>query len=106
MIITQLINNNRNLNPKIIPKMMLLESGGGELGIPLNIFSNIYTNLHYGYDITTVNSILIQFLLGYYVYGIDRFKDAEEFEKFLSMIENIAYDLKETNLKDLAMQYF
>ena len=59
---------------------MLIENGGGELGIPLNIFSNIYTNLHYGYDITNYKFILIQFALGYYVYGLDRLKDAEEFK--------------------------
>ena len=35
---------------------------GLEIGIPLNIFSNIYTNLHYGYDVTTIKSVLIQFL--------------------------------------------
>ena len=62
------------------PNMMLIENGGGELGIPLNIFSNIYTNLHYGYDITNYKFILIQFALGYYVYGLDRLKDAEEFK--------------------------
>ena len=39
------------------PNMMLIENGGGELGIPLNIFSNIYTNLHYGYDITNYKNI-------------------------------------------------
>ena len=52
---------------------------GLDIGIPLNIFSNIYTNLHYGYDITTTNSILIQFLLGYYTYGKDRYSDAIEY---------------------------
>jgi len=51
------------------------------IGIPLNIFSNIYTNLHYGFDITTTKSILLQFLLGYYAYGYDRIKDANEYSK-------------------------
>ena len=27
------------------------------IGLPLNIFSNIYTNLHYGFDITTTKTI-------------------------------------------------
>lgn len=49
------------------------------IGIPLNIFSNIYTNLHYGYDITTPKIVVLQFLLGYYAYGYDRIKDAEEY---------------------------
>ena len=52
---------------------------GFDIGIPLNIFSNIFTNLHYGYDITTPKSILIQFLLGYYTYGKDRYNDALEY---------------------------
>tara|TARA_A100001035_G_scaffold87077_2_gene67680 strand:+ start:27914 stop:28681 length:768 start_codon:yes stop_codon:yes gene_type:complete len=54
---------------------------GLDIGIPLNIFSNIYTNLHYGYDITSVQSILIQFLLGYYTYGKDRYNDALDYIK-------------------------
>ena len=52
---------------------------GFDIGIPLNIFSNIFTNLHYGYDITTPKSVLIQFLLGYYTYGKDRYNDAIEY---------------------------
>lgn len=52
---------------------------GFDIGIPLNIFSNIFTNLHYGYDITTPKSVLIQFLLGYYTYGKDRYSDALEY---------------------------
>lgn len=49
---------------------------GLDIGIPLNIFQNIFTNLHYGYDITTINSIVIQFLVGYYSYTKDRYNDA------------------------------
>lgn len=52
---------------------------GLDIGIPLNIFSNIFTNLHYGYDITSVKSVLIQFLLGYYSYGKDRYSDALDY---------------------------
>lgn len=52
---------------------------GFDIGIPLNIFSNIFTNLHYGYDITSPKSVLIQFLLGYYTYGKDRYNDALEY---------------------------
>ena len=54
---------------------------GLEIGIPLNIFSNIYTNLHYGYDITNIKTILLQFLFGYYAYGNDRLKDALEYNE-------------------------
>lgn len=74
---------------------------GLDIGIPLNIFSNIYTNLHYGYDITTTNSILIQFLLGYYTYGKDRYSDAIEYyetpykiEKQKEELYNFLYENK------------
>ena len=49
---------------------------GLDIGIPLNIFQNVFTNLHYGYDITTIKSISIQFLVGYYTYTKDRYNDA------------------------------
>lgn len=49
---------------------------GIEIGIPLNIFSNIFTNLHYGMDVTNLKIILLQFLIGYYTYGKDRYNDA------------------------------
>lgn len=49
---------------------------GVEIGIPLNIFSNIFTHLHYGEDVTTLKIILLQFLIGYYTYGKDRYNDA------------------------------
>ena len=39
---------------------------GLDVGIPLNILQNIFTSLHYGFDITTFKLILIQFLIGYY----------------------------------------
>lgn len=53
---------------------------GLDIGIPLNIFSNIYTDLHYGYSITTPSSIILQFLLGFYAYGTDRVKDTIEYQ--------------------------
>ena len=54
---------------------------GLEIGIPLNIFSNIFTNLHYGYDITNWEVVLMQFVLAFYTYGKDRYYDALEFQK-------------------------
>lgn len=54
---------------------------GIDMGIPLNIIQNVFTNLHYGYDITTIQSIILQFLIGYYTYGKDRYKDALVYEK-------------------------
>lgn len=54
---------------------------GLEIGIPLNIFSNIFTNLHYGYDITNWEVVFMQFVLAFYTYGKDRYYDALEFQK-------------------------
>lgn len=65
-----------------VNSLKLLETplNGAEIGIPLNIFSNVFTNLHYGYDITNYKSFILQFLLGYYTYGSDRFKDALNYQ--------------------------
>ena len=49
---------------------------GIETGIPLLIFQNIFTNLHYGYDISTLQNILFQLAVGYFTYGTDRVLDA------------------------------
>ena len=54
---------------------------GIDMGIPLNIIQNVFTNLHYGYDITKIQSIILQFLIGYYTYGKDRYRDALVYEK-------------------------
>ena len=52
---------------------------GIDVGMPLNIIDNVFTNLHYGYDVTTLKVVLLQFLIGYYTYGKDRYKDAVEY---------------------------
>ena len=62
-----------------IPNEGLLK--GFEIGIPLNIISNVYTHLHYGYDITTLKLVSLQFLLGYYTYGLDRYSDALDYQE-------------------------
>ena len=49
---------------------------GAEVGIPLTLFENIFTNMHYGYDITTSKIILLQFAFAFITYGSDRFRDA------------------------------
>tara|TARA_Y100000816_G_C26053532_1_gene552635 strand:- start:415 stop:1251 length:837 start_codon:yes stop_codon:yes gene_type:complete len=54
---------------------------GIDMGIPLNIIQNVFTNLHYGYDITTVKAIILQFMIGYYTYGKDRYRDALVYEE-------------------------
>ena len=64
-----------------ITNLNIHELNGADIGIPLNIFQNLFTNIHYGYDITTVKTTTLQFLIGYYTYGKDRFKDALEYEE-------------------------
>ena len=54
---------------------------GLDMGIPLNIIQDIFTNIHYCYDITTFKSIVLQFLIGYYTYGKDRYRDALEYNE-------------------------
>tara|TARA_B100000524_G_scaffold348297_1_gene252359 strand:- start:231 stop:1130 length:900 start_codon:yes stop_codon:yes gene_type:complete len=53
---------------------------GIELGIPLNIISNSYINLYYGHFMINISMVFLQILLGYFVYGRDRYKDAIENE--------------------------
>jgi len=65
---------------KIIVPHMVNPLVGIDMGIPLNIIQNVFTNLHYGYDITTFKAILLQFLIGYYTYGKDRYRDALVYE--------------------------
>lgn len=79
MIYNKLISYKFSLTPFLrsnAPKLIIQDLS---IGIPLNIFSNIYTNLHYGFDITTIKSITLQLLLGYYSYTNDRIKDANEY---------------------------
>lgn len=61
---------------------------GVDIGIPLNIIDNVFTNLHYGYDITTAKVLLLQFLIGYYTYGKDRYKDSIEYFESLKLNNN------------------
>ena len=52
---------------------------GLDIGIPLTIFQNTFTSLHYGESIVTTRDVLLQLLIGYYVYGSDRYSDALEY---------------------------
>ena len=68
----------------LVSKLSLPTEGilkGFEIGIPLNIISNVYTNLHYGHDITSLKLVSLQFLLGYYTYGLDRYSDAIDYQQ-------------------------
>jgi 4-hydroxybenzoate polyprenyltransferase len=89
---------------KVKPTMILQDLS---IGIPINIFSNIYTNLHYGFDITSTEGILLQFLLGFYTYGNDRLKDAKEYENNkLTIYSDNKIKLYERILKNQNLYYF
>lgn len=49
---------------------------GIEMGFPLTIFESIFTKNHYGFNIVNIQSILLQFAIGYFTYGGDRFFDS------------------------------
>lgn len=94
--------NSRIVKPRLDLKCSLCKyTKGIEIGIPLNIYQNIFTYNHYGKDITTPGIVALQFLLGYYTYGKDRYKDALEYEKnpyetdkkdfYLNIIKNKNY---------------
>lgn len=52
---------------------------GSNLGIPLNLFQLIYTTTHYNQNIITLDFILMQFAIGIFTYGYDRFLDALQY---------------------------
>lgn len=76
-----LLQNKEVYNKKSETKLNMYEVNGFDIGIPLNIFQNIFTSIHYGYDITTLKSTILLIAIGYYTYGKDRYKDALEYEK-------------------------
>ena len=49
---------------------------GTEVGIPLLLFENIFTNMHYGYDITTPEIVFLEFAFAFLTYGFDRLQDS------------------------------
>ena len=62
-------------------KMNVNPFPGSDIGIPLTIFETVYTNFHYGENLITFKPIILQFLIGYYAYGLDRFNDAKMYKK-------------------------
>jgi len=68
--------NRKGLSTSIV---MMNPFPGLDIGIPLTIFENAYTTLHYGENIVSAKSVFLEFLLGYYVYGTDRYQDALDY---------------------------
>ena len=73
-------NNKKNPISSAIMYSNISPLPGLELGIPIQIFENIFTNLHYGHDIELPFFFIISCLIGYVTYGTDRFLDALEYE--------------------------
>lgn len=80
VLITSVNSFHINSNLKKPKLSMVNPLPGSDIGIPINIFQNIYTNLHYGYDISNFKNIILPFLIGYYTYGGDRYRDALEYQ--------------------------
>lgn len=74
-------SHKRRIQTKNTAAAMVFVPPGAVLGVPLSIIQNVFTNLHYGYDITSWQSVGLQFLFGYYTYGKDRYKDALEYKE-------------------------
>lgn len=73
--------NKLNLIKKNTPfKMITNPLPGVDIGIPLTIFQQTYSYLHYGKTILNGKGILIQFIVGFYAYGGDRYIDAQLYQ--------------------------
>ncbi len=75
----------------IIPKVGNEEAfifSGLDLGIPLNLLSTLFTDLHYGENRINLTLFLLQCCIGYYAYGKDRYKDALEYEESQAVISS------------------
>lgn len=115
------INHKLTLLPQHMPLQIFPKSpysskvitnlGGGEItglsvGIPLNIIDNVFTNLHYGYDITNIKTIILQFLIAYYTYGKDRYKDSLEFYSKTYTEDNVDVIMNTYNITDKKLSLY
>ena len=82
MIISSSLPKFKKLNSiKKTPfKMITNPLPGADIGIPLTIFQQTYSSLHYGKNFLNVKAIIIQFIVGFYAYGGDRYIDAQLYE--------------------------
>ena len=54
---------------------------GIEVSIPVLIYENIFTTLHYGYEIFDIKTFILVITCTYITYGFDRFFDSQEYFK-------------------------
>ena len=71
---------------------------GSNLGVPLNLLQYIYTTSHYGENIINYDLILLQFAIGIFTYGTDRFLDALEYDTY-TYSNNSTYNLSARKIK-------
>tara|TARA_B100000497_G_C7679559_1_gene411029 strand:- start:169 stop:1008 length:840 start_codon:yes stop_codon:yes gene_type:complete len=76
---------------------------GSNLGIPLNLLQYIYTTSHYGENIINNDLILLQFAIGIFTYGTDRFLDALEYDTY-TYSNNSIYNLEKSNYYDYLLK--
>lgn len=76
--ITKKYTNYQYIKPLNVNDLQIIN--GIDIGIPLNIITELFTKLHYGYSISNFKLLTLQFLVGYYTYGKDRYKDALEYQ--------------------------
>ena len=76
---------------------------GSNLGIPLNLLQYIYTTSHYGENIINNDLILLQFAIGIFTYGTDRFLDAVEYDNY-TYSNNSIYNLEKSNYYDYLLK--
>tara|TARA_B100000424_G_scaffold265871_1_gene256182 strand:+ start:661 stop:1518 length:858 start_codon:yes stop_codon:yes gene_type:complete len=87
-------NNTKIYNPII----------GSNLGIPLNLLQYVYTTSHYGENIIDYKYILLQFSIGIFTYGTDRFLDALEYNTNKDL--NNTYNLEKINYYEYLLENF
>jgi len=83
IIITNENTTTTNTIPSIIQKLYNKTTSipGLQIGIPLTILSTLFTQQHYGFSIINWKLIMLQFIIGLYTYGSDRYYDALEYKR-------------------------
>ena len=84
---------------------------GSELGIPLNILQLIFTTTYYNEIIINPKLILLQFCIGVFTYGNDRYWDAIEYSNtnntdIYSPVKRDYYDYIIDNKANVELQLF
>jgi hypothetical protein len=69
----------KNIESETIKRVSIFS--GEEIGLPIYLFQQIFSYLHYGENINIDNIFLFEALLGYVTYGTDRLIDSYEYKK-------------------------